>query len=195
MRGIMITTVIFDFFGVVSSEVAPFWFGARFAREEAIRLKQEYMEPADHGDISKEELFARLSALSGEAAEDIEAEFSRLAVINRDTVEVIKALKGKYKVGLLSNAQAEWLEDIFVREDLHGLFDLEVISGRVRATKPSVEIYRIALERLNVTADEAVFIDDNPKNVAAAETLGIHGIVFESADKLRCDLSDLDVKI
>lgn len=191
----MITTVIFDFFGVVSSEVAPFWFGARFAREEAIRLKQEYMEPADHGDISKEELFARLSALSGEAAEDIEAEFSRLAVINRDTVEVIKALKGKYKVGLLSNAQAEWLEDIFVREDLHGLFDLEVISGRVRATKPSVEIYRIALERLNVTADEAVFIDDNPKNVAAAETLGIHGIVFESADKLRCDLSDLDVKI
>ena len=191
----MITTVIFDFFGVVSSEVAPFWFGARFAREEAIRLKQEYMEPADHGDISKEELFARLSALSGEAAKDIEAEFSRLAVINRDTVEIIKALKGKYKVGLLSNAQAEWLEGIFLREDLHGLFDLEVISGRVRATKPSVEIYRIALERLKVTADEAVFIDDNPKNVAAAEALGIHGIVFESADKLRCDLSDLDVKI
>ena len=191
----MINTVIFDFFGVVSSEVAPFWFGARFAREEALRLKQEYMEPADHGDISKEELFARLSALSGEAAKDIEAEFSRLAVINRDTVEVIKALKGKYKVGLLSNAQAEWLEGIFLREDLHGLFDLEVISGRVRATKPSAEIYRIALERLNVTADEAVFIDDNPKNVAAAEALGIHGIVFESADKLRCDLSDLDVKI
>ena len=191
----MINTVIFDFFGVVSSEVAPFWFGARFAHEEALRLKQEYMEPADHGDISKEELFSRLSALSGEAAEDIEAEFSRLAVINRDTVEVIKALKGKYKVGLLSNAQAEWLEGIFLREDLHGLFDLEVISGRVRATKPSAEIYRIALERLNVTADEAVFIDDNPKNVAAAEALGIHGIVFESADKLRCDLSDLGVKI
>ena len=131
----MITTVIFDFFGVVSSEVAPFWFGARFAREEAIRLKQEYMEPADHGDISKEELFARLSALSGEAAEDIEAEFSRLAVINRDTVEVIKALKGKYKVGLLSNAQAEWLEGIFLREDLHGLFDLEV--SRVECVRPS----------------------------------------------------------
>ena len=31
--------------------------------------------------------------------------------------------------------------------------------------------------------------------VAAAEALGIRGTVFESADKLRCDLSDLGVKI
>ena len=191
----MITTVIFDFFGVVSSEVAPFWFGARFPHEVALRLKQKYMEPADHGDIGKEELFAQLSALSGEMAEDIEAEFSRLAVINRETVDIIKSLKGKYQIGLLSNAQAEWLEEILEREGLRGLFDTEVISGRVRATKPSPEIYKIALNRLGIASKEAVFIDDNPKNVRAAEALGIHGITFESAGKLRCDLSALGVNL
>ena len=191
----MITTVIFDFFGVVSSEVAPFWFGARFPHEVALRLKQEYMEPADHGDIGKDELFARLSALSGEMAKDIEAEFSRLAVINRETVNIIKSLKKKYQTGLLSNAQAEWLEEIFEREGLHGLFDTKVVSGRVRATKPSPEIYKIALDRMGVTPEETVFIDDNPKNVAAAEAFGIHGIVFTSPAELRTELRTIGVNI
>ena len=44
--------------------------------------------------------------------------------------------------------------------------------------KPADLIYQIACERLRIVTDEAVFIDDLPENVEAAERLGMHGIVM-----------------
>lgn len=190
----MITTVVFDFFGVVSSEVAPFWFEKRFP-SDAVRLKHEYMSPADDGRINDVELFENLSRLSGEPAEEIRQEFYRLAVINHDTVALIERLRKNYRVALLSNAQAEWLEGIFERDGLCRLFDERIISSKERVSKPSREIFELLLERVGISPEEAVFLDDNVKNVEAARTVGMHGIVFESAEQAECELSSLGIKI
>jgi 2-haloacid dehalogenase len=42
----------------------------------------------------------------------------------------------------------------------------------------------LALQRFSIKAEETVFIDDNPNNVAAANALGIMGILFEGKEKL-----------
>ena len=89
-------TVIFDFFGVISSEVSPFWFAERFDAEEAIRLKEEYMTPADRGDLSEDEVFEGLARLSGETPDAIRADFLRRVVINSEVVDLIKMIKKKY---------------------------------------------------------------------------------------------------
>jgi len=189
-----ITTVIFDFFGVISSEVAPLWFGERFSEEQAGLLKEKYMSPADRGDIGEEELFDNLSKLSGEPAEKIERDFMNLAVINREITELAEALGKKHKIALLSNAEAAWLHKILTKNDLYRLFDTMVISGEVRVSKPDWKIFEILLSRAGISADEAVFIDDNPKNVEAARTLGIDGIVFEGIDRLRAELSSRKIE-
>ncbi len=191
----MISGIIFDFFGVISSEVAPIWFGDRFPEEEAGRLKQEYLEPADRGDVSSAVLFASLSALSGEPAEEIERDFNSLAVIKRDTVGLIEKLKERYRVALLSNAMGDWLSGILEREDLYRLFDEMIISSEVRLTKPSPEIYKLLISRLGIAPSEAVFLDDNPTNAEAARAVGMHGIVFKNAEDAKNELRKLGVEI
>ncbi len=60
-----------------------------------------------------------------------------------------------------------------------------LVSGEVKLIKPDPAIYALALERFGLTPGEALFVDDRPENVAAAEAGGFHGHVFQDAEKLR----------
>ena len=66
-----------------------------------------------------------------------------------------------------------------------------MVSGEEGVIKPDPRIFRILLERYRIAPDEAVFIDDNPDNAAAATALGIHGIHFRSPEILRRELEAL----
>lgn len=56
-------------------------------------------------------------------------------------------------------------------------FDLVMMSNEVGVLKPDPEIFETALELLEVTPAQAIFIDDSAENVAAARALGLAGIV------------------
>ncbi len=179
-----VKAILFDFFGVISSEVSPFWFAERFEAEEAKRLKEEYMSPADRGDVSEEETFRRLSQLSGETPDEIRADFCRRAIINPEMVELVEGLRERYKTVLVSNAMEKWLTEIMTKNDLHRLFDAVVISAKEKAAKPDCEIFGRALLSAGVKAEEAIFIDDNKKNADGAKAVGIDGIVFKDRKTL-----------
>ena len=57
------------------------------------------------------------------------------------------------------------------------LFDVIVDSSEVGVRKPDPAIYLLTCERLGVTPEVSVFVDDHPGNVAAAEALGMAGVV------------------
>lgn len=57
-----------------------------------------------------------------------------------------------------------------------------VVSGFVNMVKPNHDIYEFLLQKYNLKAEESLFIDDSPANIAAAEQVGIHGIVFTDFD-------------
>lgn len=187
------STLIFDFFGVISTEVSPRWFSKRFTEEQARLLKEKYMSMADVGKYTEAELFDYLSHLSGEPAEDIYNEFMSYVQINRELVDIIIKLKEKYKIVLLSNALDSWLHKILAENDLYKCFDHYVISGEEGIAKPSLEIYRIALSRSDTDPGQAVFIDDNGRNLLAAEAVGIRGILYENNEKLLYDLKELGI--
>jgi putative hydrolase of the HAD superfamily len=46
--------------------------------------------------------------------------------------------------------------------------------------KPQPAAYRAVLDMLRVPATTCVFVDDQPANVAAAQALGMHGLVFQN---------------
>lgn len=111
------------------------------------------------------------------------------------TVDIFREIKEKaqHRTYALTNWQANLFDIALVRYDFLHWFDGRVVSGEEKTRKPFPEFYKRLLHRYNVAPSEALFIDDNLRNVKAAEDLGIASIHFQSPDQLRDQLRDLKV--
>jgi 2-haloacid dehalogenase len=113
-----------------------------------------------------------------------------------DTVELLKTFKdhNKYRLIGLTNWSHETFPVALERFDFLSWFEGIVVSGTEKMKKPDTNIYMLTLDRYKITPENAVFIDDKLENVHAATQLGINGIHFTSAVKLKRDLETLGVK-
>jgi 2-haloacid dehalogenase len=103
------------------------------------------------------------------------------------TVEIFRQLKTNtdLKFYALTNWSAELFPIALERYDFLHWFDGRVVSGEEMTRKPFADIYLKLLDRYKVDAAEAIFIDDNFRNIKAAEELGIPSIHFQSPEQLR----------
>ena len=110
------------------------------------------------------------------------------------TVDILADLK---RAGVPRYALTNWSAETFpparARFEFLSWFDGIVVSGEEGVIKPDPRIFRILLKRHCIAPDEAVFIDDNPGNAAAARVLGIHSIHFRSPELLRRELETLGI--
>jgi epoxide hydrolase-like predicted phosphatase len=97
---------------------------------------------------------------------------------NTELGRTIEALRGRYRVGLLSNSFLGAREREQARYGLSRLAHDIVYSHEVHLAKPDPRIYLLACERLGVAPEHVVFVDDVPANVDAATALGMRGILF-----------------
>jgi 2-haloacid dehalogenase len=110
-----------------------------------------------------------------------------------ETVELFRQLKtsGKYKIYALTNWQTSLFDIALVRYNFLHWFDGRVVSGEEKIRKPFPEFYQRLLDRYNVNPSEALFIDDNLRNVRAAEEMGIKSIYFQSANQFKNRLQEM----
>jgi len=113
--------------------------------------------------------------------ERIRDEFFAGDIIDRGILDFLRSLKPKYKVGLISNAWSG-LRPYVVREKFDGVFQHMIISAEVGVVKPDPKIYQLALEQLQVEAEEAVFVDDVLENIEACQKVGMQGIQFKDPE-------------
>jgi 2-haloacid dehalogenase len=101
-------------------------------------------------------------------------------------VEIFRQLKesGKYKLYALTNWQADLFNIALVRYDFLHWFDGRVVSGEEKMRKPFPGFYQLLLDRYKVKPEEALFIDDNLRNVEAAEELNIRSVHYKSPKQL-----------
>ena len=100
-------------------------------------------------------------------------------VLNVELVACIDRLRTSgLRVGLLSNFSAD-LRAMLTQQDLLRRFDALAISAEIGVMKPDTAAYRIVLAMMQMEAHTCVFIDDLPANIAAAQAVGLHGILFE----------------
>lgn len=113
----------------------------------------------------------------------------------KGTVEILRTLKSQQKHGIyaLTNWSAETFPRALELFDFLHWFDGRVVSGEEKTRKPFKEIYDIIISRFNLIPTETVFIDDNLRNIQAAQSLGIISIHFQSPEQLRKELIDLNV--
>ena len=110
----------------------------------------------------------------------IQEEFFAGDIVDRQLVDYIRSLRGKYKTGLISNNWGD-LRESLVREKFDDAFDYVIISAEVGVAKPDPKIFQIALKQAGVRANEAVFVDDFYVNIEGCEKVGMKGIQFKDA--------------
>lgn len=105
----------------------------------------------------------------------------------RELIGELKAA-GRQLYGL-TNWSMETFPQARQRFTILQLIDRYVVSGQEHLVKPDPRLFQVLLDRYSLKAEECIFIDDNPDNVAAANNMGIHGILFTGADNLRKQLA------
>lgn len=133
----------------------------------ALRFKKLF----GHFDVDADD------ALAYEAAAIYRQNYVTLNCLVKGAVELLTELKPKYKIGIITNN----LIDEQIRKlnacGIGHLIDCMITSEEVKATKPHPDIFNALLNRLDVSASEAVMIGDYWKHdILGAHALGIKSI-------------------
>lgn len=193
-------SVLFDLGGVVVS-----W--------DPAGAYADVLPPAEVGAFLTRTDFARWNraADAGRPFAEIEAELADRFPDEGAAVRAYRANFGRTLTGLVPGTGAvlaelqqagvtcpaltNWSAETFpVAQQRFGLlrrFAGVLVSGAERLAKPDPAIFRLALERFDLDPAGCVFVDDSPANVEAAAALGLTGLHFTGADRLRADLEGL----
>ncbi|MFH1241890.1 MAG: HAD family phosphatase [Pseudomonadota bacterium] len=197
----MIKAIIFDFGRVISAQKPPSLF-RRYERDlglapgtlNPIMFGSQAWEDTLLGRKTAEEFWHAIGPELGlKTPEEIDAFRRRYhsdEEINEGVLDLIRRLHSHYKLAVLSNSPPgirRWLADWGILE----LFNVVFCSGDEGVMKPEPTSFQATLDRLGVEPDEAVFIDDTMGHVEAARRLGVHGILFNTAEALEAELGAL----
>lgn len=185
------SALIFDFFDVICADPYHAWLRAHGLKNEG---PQAAINSAiDLDEISLREFYEQLGLLTGQSVDEVRIEQEASLKIDYAVVGLVRLLRQKYSLALISNAPGAQLRDILGEYKLEELFDCILISGELGVTKPNPQIFHSALRELRSTPDSCVFIDDNPLNVSAAKRLGLTGITYTDSPALRESLCSLGI--
>ena len=198
----MIDTIIFDLGGVLIDWNPRYLYRTLFANEDDItKFLAEVCTPDWNEEQDAGRTIAAGTTLLIEQypqyEKEIRAFYSRweemLGGAINDTVDLFRQLKAskRYRFYALTNWSAETFPIALARYDFLSWFDGIVVSGEEKIRKPAPEFYRLLLNRYRLQANQVLFIDDNHRNILAAEALGIKSIAFSSAENLREELGKL----
>jgi putative hydrolase of the HAD superfamily len=208
----LVDALVFDWGGVLTVSVPEFvgvWLHAEaIDRDVYHRIMREWMgrdaQPGnpvhrlEAGELTVGE-FERL--LAAELVTTTGARVDETGLLRRmfggatpdpSMVELVRTARAAgLHTALLSNSWGEG----YPKDLLMELFDTVVISGRVGLRKPDERIYRHTLEQIGVPAARAVFFDDAPVNVEAAQAVGMHAFRHTTTDDTRANLATLGVNL
>ncbi|OGP75809.1 MAG: hypothetical protein A2V86_08320 [Deltaproteobacteria bacterium RBG_16_49_23] len=147
----------------------------------------------DVGRVSPQDFFRSLKELLGLpiSFKDFLPIWNDIFVEDEEVSEIIRSLKGRWRLGLLSNTDVLHFNYILSRFPIIHIFDQWILSFKVGVKKPAVEIFRKAIEWASVEPQKILFIDDIKNYVDVAISLGMQGIHFISAPQLKDKLLEI----
>jgi putative hydrolase of the HAD superfamily len=101
--------------------------------------------------------------LIASAQEIFRRDWFRRLVLFDDAVQTLKALRPRFKLGLVTNGPSRTQRPKIEQFQLIDYLDLLIVSEEVGVSKPDPAIFAIALERLAVVPSEALFVGDSPE--------------------------------
>ncbi|MDP4301954.1 HAD family hydrolase [Leptothrix discophora] len=137
----------------------------------------------DLGTIEVPELVDALAAQTGLPAAAmqrlVDAVPDALAPLPETVAWLDRLRAAGHRLFYLSNMPADIATQLEARHAFLRHFEHGVFSSRVHLSKPDPAIFRLALERFGIAAQDTIFLDDHRANVDAARALGLHAVQFE----------------
>jgi putative hydrolase of the HAD superfamily len=187
----MIRAVIFDCFGVLTND------GWKSIREEFFAHDDELMRTAldldkavNAGVMDYAKFVDEVARMSGLAKDEV---LRRIDTTVPNTVLfhfIRDELKSKYKIGMLSNASSNMLNELFEPWQVE-LLDEAVLSYAIGTVKPDPVAYRTVAQRLGVQPAECLFIDDIDRYCDAAEHVGMKAILHTDSHQTVARIKEL----
>ena len=188
----MIRAVIFDCFGVLISDALSVMCDDLEQKDpEAIKEVWELIRQANRNELTADESSTRIAGIFGLSYEDYRAQLQQNENKNHALLRYIAALRPRYKTAILSNIPKGSLYRRFTQDELAGYFDEIVASGEIGYAKPEPEAYRIAAERLGLSAEECIFVDDRLMYCEGAEATGMKAVEYRSFAQFKTDFEKL----
>jgi putative hydrolase of the HAD superfamily len=196
-----VRAVIFDFAGVLSHTSDP-----RGRLEWAERLGRSvrelarivfYSEVAGRVELGQAptsaiwEHLAHTFDLTDGEVEQFKRDFWSGDRLDPELVAFVRSLRPRCKTAVLSNAWPDTRQAFVEVFGLDQVVDEIIISAEEGVAKPDPRIFRIALDRLGVQPEQAVFVDDTAGHVEAARAVGMRAIQFESTYQVIADILEL----
>jgi len=111
--------------------------------------------------------------------------------INQDTLHIVNQIKIHAKVGIITNGFTQRQKAKIANTHLDSCFDMIMISDEVGYSKPDIRIFELALNKIGVQPEAALFVgDDLEKDIGGCQNANIKGIWFNPR-RMR---NDTDIK-
>ncbi len=199
-RGLMIKALILDYGGVISkpqrSKNVDNILEALNVEMDAFREIYLWERPRyDSGQISGEVYWRNILLHFGLNPEGLDIDYliredvKSWTKINQTMIDFIHDSRPKIqKLAIVSNMTEDSLRFIRTHYQWLELFDVLVFSFELGVNKPDRRIYQACLQKLAVSADECLFVDDSVENVMAAVLVGMNAIHFTTYRKFLANL-------
>jgi putative hydrolase of the HAD superfamily len=128
-------------------------------------------------------------------AEFVEAMRAESTLLADSAMGILRELSAseEYVLATVNNESRMMNEFRLGKFNLLDQFDAFFSSCYLGLRKPDRKIYQVALDVLQRDPEGVVFIDDRVENVAAAASLGIHGVRYEGLEQLTGELVRLGI--
>jgi putative hydrolase of the HAD superfamily len=190
----MIKNIIFDLGNVlISFRPSEYFDKQNYPENIKARILSDIFESKewamlDKGELSTSEVIDAIALKSSLKKEEIAYIFNRrtdLMYPLDQNVRLLPELKKQgFRLYFLSNFPADIFEEIRSGYYFFRYFDGGIISGEAKFSKPDSRIYEILLENYSLIPEESLFIDDLERNVKAAESVGMKGLVTYGSQEI-----------
>ena len=168
------------------------------ARHEAVHelwMGLESVKDHESGKITASEFAKRIVRELGLAVSPTEFLDGFIAWptnVYAGAIELLQDIPSAYQVAVLSNTSAVHWERITDMGLTHHL-PQAYLSHETGHLKPSRDAYLSALDGMGLPAEEVLFIDDGPRNIAAAKAIGMNAHIAKNPSEARSVLTEYGV--
>lgn len=187
----MIKAIIFDFFGVLALRHSASFRQTYYPDDpEKTKRTKKVQDDLGLGVIGYDDYIDELAKIGG-VDRQVVLKYTEEYQSNIELLEYIgNRLKPDYRLGVISNAGADWVLSILGPTNVD-LFDDIVLSYKVGLIKPEPEIYELSAKNLGVKPAECVFIDDIATYCEGAESAGMKVVWYQNFQQMRKTLEKI----